>query len=422
MKVFTFLKLILYINKQSIFLFSLIKRINGNKKEYSNKTLITISKCSKNGIIQDELVEQFDDQDLSNTYCLYWSKIDSLALYGTDDAPEYQYINVSFTVCQNGSKPGIVCADQDTIQKVLNINYIHFQLTSYIINLRDFLQPQIPKVEDIYTTISAKVTKDVEIFMQPITTITDYGYFQKELRKDTTIRYQQDKEIIDFNTDTSLTNVVICLSDTEQISYRIYPKVQDVLAQAGGLWQIIIVVALFLQKPFSELAYNIEIINKLFNFEQESPKKRTENKSQNEDFNEPKPSKTLLSIQNDIKNTIQTVPDTKIKSQIKQVVSKRFPQGRYQSVNGSKSSGFIERFIQSERINEARSLFTLVSSNIKMKFKEYVQYLTYRPKRRKMDQLDYSIKKYEQFLDILFIIDKLQEIDKLKLILFNKLK
>ncbi|CAD8072949.1 unnamed protein product [Paramecium primaurelia] len=414
-----------YINEsiyipEAYLVYKQIIEINGKKKEYNNKSLIPISKCSKNGIIQDELAEQFDDQDLSNTYCLDWSKVDSLALFGTDDAPEYQYINVSFSVCQNGSKPGVVCADSETIQRVLNRNYIHFQLTSYIVNLRDFTQPLIPKVEDIYTTISAKVTKDVEIFMQPITTITDFGYFQKELRKDTTIRYFYDKEIIDFNTDTSLANVVIRLSDTEQVSYRIYPKVQDVLAAAGGLWQIIIAVALFLQKPFSELAYSIEIINKLFNFEQEPSKKQQKHAPSNEDINELKPTKTLLPTQTDIKTIQQTGPDLKTKSKIKQAVSKRFPQGRQQSIIGSKSSGFIERLTQNERINEARSLFTLVSSNIKIKFKEYVQYLTYRPKKRKMEQLDYSIKKYESFLDILFIIDKLQEIDKLKLILFNK--
>ncbi|CAD8072532.1 unnamed protein product [Paramecium sonneborni] len=414
-----------YINEsiyipEAYLVYKQITEVNGKKKEYNNKTVIPISKCSKNGIIQDELAEQFDDQDPSNTYCLDWSRIDSLSLFGTDDAPEYQYINVSFSVCQNGSKPGVVCADNNTIQNVLNRNYIHFQLTSYIINLRDFTTPLIPKVEDIYTTISARVTKDVEIFMQPITTITDFGYFQKEIRKDTTIRYFSDKEIIDFNTDTSLANVVIRLSDTEQVSYRIYPKVQDVLASAGGLWQIIIAVALFLQKPFSELAYSIEIINKLFNFEQETTNKDRNKPKSNENLNETKPSKILLPTQNDIKTSLQTQPDVKNKTQIKQVVSKRFPQGRQQSVISSKSNGFIERLTQNERINEARSLFTLVSSNIKMKFKEYVQYLTYRPKRKKMDQLDYSIKKYESFLDILFIIDKLQEIDKLKLILFNK--
>ncbi|CAK79722.1 unnamed protein product (macronuclear) [Paramecium tetraurelia] len=414
-----------YINEsiyipEAYLVYKQITEVNGKKKEQSNKTLIPISKCSKNGIIQDELAEQFDDQDLSNTYCLDWSKVDSLALFGTDDSPEYQYINVSFTVCQNGSKPGIVCADSETIQKVLNRNYIHFQLTSYIINLRDFTQPQIPKVEDIYTTISAKVTKDVEIFMQPITTLTDFGYFQKELRKDTTLRYFSDKEIIDFNTDTSLANVVIRLSDTEQVSYRIYPKVQDVLAAAGGLWQIIIAVALFLQKPFSELAYSIEIINKLFNFEQDESEKQKKNPTTSDEINDQKPSRTLLPTQTEIKTTQPTGPDQKPQSKIKQVVSKRFPQGRQQTIIGNKSGGFIERLTQNEKINEARSLFTLVSSNIKMKLKEYAQYLTYRPKKKKMDQLDYSIKKYESFLDILFIIDKLQEIDKLKLILFNK--
>lgn len=61
--------------------------------------------------------------------------------------------------------------------------------------------------------------------MQPITAITNDGFFSDVLRKDTTIKYNTDKEIIDFNPSSDLANIVIRLSNTESISYRIYPKV-----------------------------------------------------------------------------------------------------------------------------------------------------------------------------------------------------
>ncbi|CAK74781.1 unnamed protein product (macronuclear) [Paramecium tetraurelia] len=404
-------------------------RVDNKTIQNFTKTEIPLTKCAKIGITFEEIEEQLDNIDFSNTYCIDWNNISELSLTGTPEQQNYTYMYINFQSCVNdtsNSSESVICKSKEEIQEQLRRNYIQFQISSYNIDLRNYQQPNVPKVEEIQTTISSQVLKDITLFMQPITTLTEEGLLDELVRKDSTIRYQKSQEIIDFNSDEALATVYIRLSNTENISYRIYPKLQDILAQAGGLWELLMLAFSIIVKPFSQMSFKMEIINSLFNFEGQKQIDQEENKN--------KVFEKLNAGQENIQTNENDV--SIMLNQMKSKTSSRFPRGRIKaktqkadavnSVQTEKSSQIFGNSPESDKmlqkgINSAfRRFFNVATLKLKFSLFDYLKYLKCGKKEGKYKQLNYSISKLDKCLDILFIIDKLQEIDKLKMILLSK--
>ncbi|CAK64211.1 unnamed protein product (macronuclear) [Paramecium tetraurelia] len=403
--------------------------INDQKPSVSStRTKIPLSKCAKIGIPYEDLEDQLDDVDSENTYCLDWNNISNLSLIGTPEQENYTYIYISFQQCVNDTQNinSTVCKSKEEIQQKLHRNYILFQLSSYNIDLRNYLKPNVPKVEEIQTTISSQVMKDITLFMQPITTLTEEGLLNELVRRDSTIRYLKTQEVIDFNSEEALASVLIRLANTENISYRIYPKLQDILAQAGGLWEVLMLVFTILVKPIQSLSYKLDVINNLFNFEGQ--------KLSNDEDGSKQILKRLTIIQDGVQ-THENDPSNMINQQ-KSKTSIRFPRGRLthkttKLENGNfgwaeKSSQIVTNSPENDKLIQKgiryalRKLFNIATLKLRLSPLDYIKYLKCGKKVGKFKQLHYSINKLEKCLDILFIIDKLQEIDKLKMILLSK--
>ncbi|CAD8103424.1 unnamed protein product [Paramecium primaurelia] len=410
------------INKASVI-------VNQKSSLQLTRTVIPLSKCTKIGIPYEDLEDQLDNVDSENTYCLDWNRVSDLSLIGTPEQENYTYIYISFQQCVNDTininSP--VCKSKEEIQEKLHRNFILFQLSSYNIDLRNYLKPNVPKVEEIQTTISSKVKKDITLFMQPITTLTEEGLLDELVRKDSTIRYMKSQEVIDFNSDETLASVLIRLANTENISYRIYPKLQDILAQAGGLWEVLMLVFTIMVKPFQALSYKLDVINNLFNFEGQ--------KSQNDQEDGSKQIiKRLTIVQEGVQNNEQDTSNILNQQQLKSSI--RFPRGRLKtrtskllnsnSAQTEKSSNQMTNSPENDKLIQKgiryalRKLFNIATLKLRFSPFDYLKYLKWGKKEGKFKQFNYSINKLEKCLDILFIIDKLQEIDKLKMILLTK--
>lgn len=103
-------------------------------------------------------------------------------LEGTFDAKVYQFIHVAFKMCSSKTKGNVECKDRETIKKALEQNYFSMQLSSYTVDMKNAYTPHSPKGEDLFTTISSKIFKEIVVYMQPITTVTDYGIIQEDVK------------------------------------------------------------------------------------------------------------------------------------------------------------------------------------------------------------------------------------------------
>lgn len=54
-------------------------------------------------------------------------------------------------------------------------NYFSLQISSQTTNLKNPNSPYQPKGQDLFTTISSNIYKEISIYLEPLTTITDAG-------------------------------------------------------------------------------------------------------------------------------------------------------------------------------------------------------------------------------------------------------
>lgn len=151
--------------------------------------------------------------------------------------------------------------------QLLDHNYFSLQFSSNYIDLKNPNNPNIPKAENFYTTVSSKIFKEITFYFSPVTTRTDEGVLVNDEHIDQTIKYTRNTEIIDLNDSDTIASIVFRMDKIETVYYRSYQKLQSMLAELGGLWNVLFTFAMVMQLPFLEVSYQLAIINSLFNFE-----------------------------------------------------------------------------------------------------------------------------------------------------------
>ncbi|CAD8156370.1 unnamed protein product [Paramecium octaurelia] len=432
-----------------------VEIINGTQQTQYNYADLPLVQCSKDIIKQDSLAEYFSHFDLSTNYCIDWNKIDKINMQGTFDAENYQYILLKFKMCTEENKKKNVpkCKSREEIMKKLTHNYLSLQLSSYYVDLQTPQNPYIPKGEDLFTTISSKIFKEITIYLQPVTTYTDSGNFFQDFHQDTTVKYMHHTEMIDFNEEDLLANVAIRLHTIEQVNYRQYSRIQTLLAELGGLWNVLFTIAMLIQVPFSTISYKLQIINSLFNFDGQE---ETINDDQDNYLLEQQDAPIINSkqsskiyVENIQRNTLNDNQQTnrKLISPIKQntplkkskfqrqdsfrssIKSSYKVQQKLQELNQQcmkiQNAATLEEDIKVKTIDklnqQVKGFFQTVSKKLNIPYYKYIlSSMKLYQDDQQVKQMNFSINRMEKSFDILYIIKKLHEIDKLKMILLTK--
>ncbi|CAD8071708.1 unnamed protein product [Paramecium primaurelia] len=398
-------------------------RITDNEKiDVWTQKELPLTSCTPELIRQDELQKYFSHLDLKTNYCIDWNRIKELNLEGTFVSEVYSAILLQFKICNSLTKKQKECKSRDEIKQQLEQNYFSFQMSSYVIDVKNEDYPFLSKAEDIFTTISSKIFKEITFYMQPITVFTDLGLINENYQVQKTLRYKRHTEMIDLNESDLIMNVVIRLDQTEQQYYRNYTKIQIILSQMGGLWQVFFTIAFILQKPINILSYYVRILNSLFEFEQEQ---KNTIKNQRKVYHNPET----------LQQEFVTRRQQQSTKEILFVENNKIPRQRLQSIKiKKKQMEIIDSLDHHQSKEEAKQQLTKaiqfsikqyfhsISKKLKMKWIDYIYFINcfVNSKNYKSIQIQYSFQKIIKQMDILYILKKLQEIDKLKMILLTE--
>ncbi|CAD8108698.1 unnamed protein product [Paramecium sonneborni] len=383
---------------------------------------LPLTTCVPELIRQVELQEYFSHLDLPTNYCIDWDRIKELNLEGTFGSLVYSAILLEFKICNDLTKKSKECKSKDEIKKQLEQNYFSFQMSSYVVDVKNDNYPFLSKVEDTFTTISSKIFKEISFYMQPITVFTDVGLINEDYQVQNTLRYKRHSEMIDLNESDLIMNVVIRLDQIEQQYYRNYTKIQIIISQMGGLWQVFFIVAFLLQKPINILSYYVKIVNSLFEFEQE--KKPFINKRKK--YHNPETLQQEFSTRQQYQST-REVSFFQNKNKIRQrLESIKIKQKQMEAID-SQVLDPLSKEETKKQLTRALSFsikqyFLSISKKLKMKWTDYLYFINCfsNSKNYKGFQIQYSFNKIIKQMDILYILKKLQEIDKLKMILLTE--
>ena len=157
------------------------------------------------------------------------------------------------------------CADQDTIDSYLHLTELSLFTIDTLIETRDYSNPfeQISKESFFYVSNSFKVS--ITEYISHLEMNSDDGFlFTTNSLKGT---FKQDS-IIDYtlyqdNVDTFI-SFSIQLNNIKEVYYRKYYKIQDLLAQVGGIYKAIFMIMEILMSFYVNHSYFERLINKYY--------------------------------------------------------------------------------------------------------------------------------------------------------------
>lgn len=238
-----------------------------------NKQTINQIKFKKCDLQTDfgEYAHYFDNAThVSDYYCIVPNQ-NNLTLYGVygDSKPQsflYFYINR----CMNGYDGKSNCHPMTKINNALINTYISLRYIDYDVLHNNQKTPYRPYMRTEGLPISSTIYKRFFINKKNVEYTTDYELVFDDSRVENF--HQQDN--IDVSVDSRrlynypdrLANINIQMSRKTDLYYKTYSKLQDLVANIGGVIESILIIANFVVSFFSQSVYNLNLVNKLFDY------------------------------------------------------------------------------------------------------------------------------------------------------------
>ena len=219
----------------------------------------------------------FSSKGVSNLYCF---KEMNETFIGHFSADLYSFFFIELYPCKNTTENNNHCKPIEEINYYLNGTFVCMEFQDVELNPQNYSFPIRSRNQDIYFTVGKKLFKEVHIFYQIVKVDTDL----EKLGMDTFEEFKNSKEknflkyystyIMDniiesdiYEEHQPFCSITMKLYDQIRIQKREYNKIFDIIGDVGGFKEIFeIFLKLLLYIPLN-ISYNLDIVNKLFQFE-----------------------------------------------------------------------------------------------------------------------------------------------------------
>ena len=194
---------------------------------------IPIEICSK-----DHFPEKFHfyflKLDIKNLFCIAKNHT-KFSLRGTFENDLFESIKIVINECV-----GKNCESKDIIDKELFSGYFAMYYIDKIINPSSLKSPFKEYPTDFYTTIGNSAQKNTDYYFKRVKIISDEGFLleSKNTIEDIVVKNFFEQYIFSKN-NTNFFNLKFKFDNIQVIYTRRYKKVQDVLAQVGGIFKVL---------------------------------------------------------------------------------------------------------------------------------------------------------------------------------------
>ena len=232
------------------------------RKNVVNGTELTffeseIEKCQKHYF--ERFDDYFDSFNVSNRFCL---KEKEILLRGFWDEKELNYLEVLVNKCVNSSESKVVCKDEREIEKYLVGKFFSYWIEQKNIDLTNAENLLTSSIKNIYTGIDYKQSKTYRFFMKKSIIKEDKGVIYPT--EETIETYMHGNIESDFLSSRAiLISLVFYSSEAIQISQRRYQKLFDLFASLGGILNSLTIVCAIIVKYFHEWEITELILNNL---------------------------------------------------------------------------------------------------------------------------------------------------------------
>ena len=251
-----------------------------NNLPYVNNTItdVKLEKCDLDKHFGQYKKYFLNSPDIDLKYCLPANSFNT-TIFGKigDFNTGFGFFQFFIHKCINGVGGRTNCYETEAINKILTAVQLAFDHLDYDANHNIAEDPRVLNIKTESFQVSSTVYKKINKYISPISYSTDYGYIFESLE---TIKFFQDewheveqdlrKEGFLPGAFSSLT--LIC-SYKSQKYRRLYPKIQNLLANIGGVIEGITVSMHILNYMFSRKLLHFVLFQLLFD-NLEGPEKK----------------------------------------------------------------------------------------------------------------------------------------------------
>jgi hypothetical protein len=371
----------------------------GNSSEFQwDVTPLELVRCSIDKF-PDEFKELYKFSPLNDMYCL---KNNSFYIDGTFLNDHYSFLYIELSECRNSTeKMDIPCKPKSEIDAKLTGSFFAFSHTDITIDPRNYTSPNQNYNGDTYTTISNKYFKEMHHYVKQIQIETDRGFLLNNVDRIKFLKDDYIKEMTDFRVASNFLSYTLKLSTVFETYSRSYKKVQNVAAEVGGVVEIISILCAVLAFFYNKAKFNELIINEFFYVDDS----------------------TGTNMKSIVDNSSNDTKKFNSNTVLHSVMSSNYPSRKESSkqtvVTYSKPTVLIKN---SETHNNSKEL-TIYTPTIRLTFVQSFCYFFASccfKKSRTTRILEKGQKEVEKQMDILNILKKMGEVDRLKEILLTE--
>ena len=197
---------------------------------------IPITLCSNYNI--KVLPEYFGGLNLKQLYCANFS---GYYLEGEYGQKKWRTLNFKFSKCRNFSNYNN-CLNQEEIDKYLQSGYVDIFMTDKMIVPKDFKNPIKIYGKNIFDSINGKEYMDYWIYLKRLEVQTDEGIIFDQIVKTSVLSFEKTSTMKYSLLDVTFLQVILRISINKDIYDRTYMKLQEALANVGGMVKIIFTI------------------------------------------------------------------------------------------------------------------------------------------------------------------------------------
>ena len=197
---------------------------------------IPITLCSNYNI--KVLPDYFGGLNLKQLYCANFS---GYYLEGEYGQKKWRTLNFKFSKCRNFSNYNN-CLNQEAIDKYLQSGYVDIFMTDKMIVPKDFKNPTKIYGKNIFDSINGKEYMDYWIYLKRLEVQTDEGIIFEQIAKTSVISFEKTSTMKYSLLDETFLQVILRISINKEIYDRTYMKLQEALANVGGMVKIIFTI------------------------------------------------------------------------------------------------------------------------------------------------------------------------------------
>ena len=196
---------------------------------------IPITLCSNYNI--KVLPDYFGGLNLKQLYCANFS---GYYLEGEYGQKKWRTLNFKFSKCTNFSNYNN-CLNQEEIDKYLQSGYVDIFMTDKMIVPKDFKNPTKIYGKNIFDSINGMDYMDYWIYLKRLEVQTDEGIIFEQIAKTSVISFEKTSTMKYSLLDETFLQVILRISINKEIYDRTYMKLQEALANVGGMVKIIFI-------------------------------------------------------------------------------------------------------------------------------------------------------------------------------------